>query len=134
MRLINKNINMVLTNHLINYPVPSNLTYFYSFGFLAGITLSVQLISGVALAMHYTPHVDYAFHSVEHIMRDVRGGWFLRYSHANGASIFFAILYIHVLRGMYYKSYRWPKQLLWVSGVAILFLLMGTAFLGYVLP
>ena len=96
--------------------------------------LVTQLLSGIALAMHFTPHVDLAFLSVEHIMRDVNGGWLIRYIHANGASMFFITVYIHIARGLYYGSYMQPRQLLWCSGVLIFILMMGTAFMGYVLP
>lgn len=123
----------LLNDHLIDYPTPSNLTLFWNYGFLAGICLSIQLISGIALAMHYTPHVDLAFLSVEHIMRDVNNGWLLRYSHANGASLFFIVVYIHIGRGLYYGSYIQPRGFVWSIGVIILLLMMGTAFLGYVL-
>jgi len=119
---------------LVDSPLPSNISYFWSFGSLAGILLGTQLITGIALAMHYTPHVDLAFISVEHIMRDVNYGWLLRYIHANGASMFFIIVYIHIARGLYYGSYTSPRELLWSVGVIIFFLMMGTAFMGYVLP
>jgi ubiquinol-cytochrome c reductase cytochrome b subunit len=94
----------------------------------------VQIATGIFLAMHYTPHVDLAFLSVEHIMRDVEGGWFLRYMHANGASMFFIVVYIHMFRGLYYGSYASPRELLWCVGVVILLLMIITAFIGYVLP
>ena len=98
-----------LNDHLIDYPTPSNLTYWWGFGSLAGICLLVQIATGIFLAMHYTPHVDLAFASVEHIMRDVHGGWFLRYMHANGASMFFIVVYLHLFRGLYYGSYVRPR-------------------------
>jgi len=101
---------------------------------MAGIFLVVQILTGIFLAMHYTPHVDLAFLSVEHIMRDVNNGWLIRYLHANGASMFFAIVYIHVARGIYYGSYQKPRGFVWVVGVVILILMMATAFMGYVLP
>ena len=123
----------LINDHLVDYPTPSNLTLFWNYGFLAGMCLSVQLITGIALAMHYTPHVDLAFLSVEHIMRDVNNGWFLRYAHANGASMFFITVFIHVGRGLYYGSYAQPRGLVWSLGVLILVLMMATAFLGYVL-
>ena len=119
---------------LVDSALPSNISYFWSFGSLAGLLLVTQLITGIALAMHYTPHVDLAFISVEHIMRDVNYGWLLRYIHANGASMFFIIVYIHIARGLYYGSYTSPRELLWSAGVIIFFLMMGTAFMGYVLP
>lgn len=134
MRILrSKPLNWV-NSHLIDYPVPSNISYFWSFGSLAGLCLVIQLLSGIFLAMHYTPNISLAFNSVEHIMRDVNAGWLLRYLHANGASAFFIILYIHIGRGLYYGSYLHPKQWLWCSGIFIFILTMGTAFMGYVLP
>lgn len=124
----------LVDNHLIHYPTPINITYAWSFGSSAGICLVVQILSGVFLAMHYTPHIDYAFSSVEHIMRDVNYGWLIRYIHANGASMFFIVVYCHIFRGLYYGSYMHPRQLLWCSGVVIFILMMATAFMGYVLP
>ena len=123
-----------LDNHIIHYPTPINLTYAWSFGSSAGICLIIQMISGIFLAMHYTPHIDLAFSSVEHIMRDVNHGWLIRYIHANGASMFFIVVYCHIFRGLYYGSYMHPRQLLWCSGVLIFILMMATAFMGYVLP
>ena len=105
-----------LNDHLIDYPTPSNLSYWWNFGSLAGICLVIQIITGVFLAMHYTPHVDLAFLSVEHIMRDVTGGWLLRYIHANGASMFFIVVYLHIFRGLYYGSYASPRELVWCFG------------------
>jgi len=131
------NINYLLAfvdNHIIHYPTPINLTYAWSFGSTAGICLVIQIISGIFLAMHYTPHIDLAFSSVEHIMRDVKHGWLIRYIHANGASMFFILVYCHIFRGLYYGSYMHPRQLLWCSGVIIFILMMATAFMGYVLP
>ena len=131
------NNNYVLSfidNHIIHYPSPINLSYAWSFGSSAGICLGIQIFSGIFLAMHYTPHIDLAFSSVEHIMRDVNNGWLIRYIHANGASMFFIVTYCHIFRGLYYGSYIHPRQLLWCSGVIILILMMGTAFMGYVLP
>jgi ubiquinol-cytochrome c reductase cytochrome b subunit len=124
----------VFNNHLIDYPSPINLSYAWSFGSLAGICLVIQLITGIFLAMHYTPHIDLAFSSVEHIMRDVNGGWLIRYMHANGASMFFIVVYTHLFRGLYYGSYIAPREHLWCSGVVIFLLMMATAFMGYVLP
>ena len=124
----------VLNSHVIDYPTPSNLTYAWSFGSTAGICLVIQILTGVFLAMHYTPHIDLAFNSVEHIMRDVNNGWLIRYMHANGASMFFIVVYCHIFRGLYYGSYMFPRQLLWCSGVLIFILMMATAFMGYVLP
>ena len=123
-----------LNDHLIEYPTPSNLSYWWGFGSLAGICLMLQILTGIFLAMHYTPHVDLAFMSVEHIMRDVEGGWFLRYMHANGASMFFIVVYLHMFRGLYYGSYSSPRELVWIVGVVIFLLMILTAFIGYVLP
>ena len=123
-----------LDNHLIHYPTPINLSYAWSFGSTAGICLVVQIISGIFLAMHYTPHIDLAFSSVEHIMRDINNGWLIRYIHANGASMFFILVYSHIFRGLYYGSFMKPRELLWCSGVIIFILMMATAFMGYVLP
>jgi ubiquinol-cytochrome c reductase cytochrome b subunit len=124
----------VANNHLIDYPSPINLSYAWSFGSLAGICLVIQLVTGIFLAMHYTPHIDLAFSSVEHIMRDVNSGWLIRYMHANGASMFFIVVYSHLFRGLYYGSYIAPREHLWCSGVVIFLLMMATAFMGYVLP
>jgi ubiquinol-cytochrome c reductase cytochrome b subunit len=123
----------IVNDHLIDYPTPSNLNLFWNYGFLAGMCLAIQIITGILLAMHYTAHVDLAFLSVEHIMRDVNGGWLLRYCHANGASMFFIVVFIHVGRGLYYNSYATPRAIVWIAGVVILILMMATAFLGYVL-
>ena len=123
-----------LNDHLIEYPTPTNLNYWWGFGSLAGICLILQILTGIFLAMHYTPHVDLAFMSVEHIMRDVEGGWFLRYMHANGASMFFIVVYLHMFRGLYYGSYASPRELVWIVGVIIFLLMILTAFIGYVLP
>lgn len=131
----NKNsINAFLTSHIVDYPTPSNLNYFWSFGSLAGLCLVIQLVTGIFLAMHYTTHVDFAFNSVEHIMRDVNNGWLIRYLHANGASFFFIVIYCHIFRGLYFGSYMTPRGLLWASGVVIFLAMMATAFMGYVLP
>ncbi|GAA4780349.1 cytochrome b N-terminal domain-containing protein [Stakelama sediminis] len=116
------------------YPVPRNLNYWWNFGVLAGAALAVQIITGVVLAMHYAANGAVAFDSVEHIMRDVNGGWFLRYAHANGASMFFIVVYIHIFRGLYYGSYKPPREMVWLLGVVIFLLMMATAFMGYVLP
>lgn len=132
---VNKNYLVgLIDSHIIHYPSPITLTYAWSFGSLAGICLVIQMISGIFLAMHYTPHIDLAFSSVEHIMRDVNNGWLVRYIHANGASMFFILVYSHMCRGLYYGSYMEPRELLWCSGVILFFLMMGTAFTGYVLP
>ena len=123
-----------INDHLIDYPTPSNLNYMWSFGSLAGLCLLIQIATGIFLAMHYTAHVDLAFLSVEHIMRDVEGGWLLRYMHANGASMFFLVVYMHIFRNLYYGSYASPRELVWIMGVIILLLMIITAFIGYVLP
>lgn len=127
-------IVQLINAHLIDYPTPSNISYFWNFGFLAGMCLVIQIVTGIALAMHYTPHVDLAFLSLESIMRDVNGGWLLRYTHANGASMFFIVVYIHIGRGLYYGSYAEPRGFVWILGTVILLLMMATAFMGYVLP
>ena len=119
---------------LIEYRTPRNLNAFWNFGSLAGFFLVVQIITGVVLAMHYTPHVDHAFDSVQHIMRDVNYGWLIRSVHANGASFFFICVYIHIFRGLYYGSYKEPRELLWWLGIIILIVMMMSAFMGYVLP
>ena len=134
MRWNKKSLFAVINNHLIDYPTPINLNYFYGFGSLAGIMLVIQILTGIFLAMHYTPHIDLAFNSVEHIMRDVNYGWMIRYLHANTASFFFLFVYLHIGRGLYYGSYKAPRALVWSIGVIILILMMATAFLGYVLP
>ncbi len=125
-----------LLDHAVGsgYPTPKNLSYWWNFGSLAGLVLVIQIATGIVLAMHYTPHVDMAFASVERIMRDVNFGWLIRYVHANGASAFFVVVYIHIFRGLYYGSYREPRELLWIIGVIILLCMMATAFMGYVLP
>jgi ubiquinol-cytochrome c reductase cytochrome b/c1 subunit len=124
----------MLQHELYEYPTPRNLSYWWNFGSLAGIMLVVMIVTGIVLAMQYTPHADLAFDSVERIMRDVNFGWMLRYAHMNGASMFFAIVYIHMFRGLYYGSYKQPRELLWILGVVILVLMIATAFMGYVLP
>ncbi len=116
------------------YPVPRNLNYWWNFGVLAGVALVCQIVTGIVLAMHYAPNALVAFGSTEHIMRDVNGGWFLRYAHANGASMFLAVVYVHIGRGLYYGSYKAPREMVWLLGVVIFLLMMATAFMGYVLP
>ena len=123
-----------LNRELNDYPTPRNLNYWWNFGSLAGVMLIIMIVTGVALAMHYVPDANLAFGSVEHIMRDVNYGWMIRYIHLNGASFFFIVTYIHIFRGLYYGSYKEPRELLWILGVVILLLMMATAFLGYVLP
>ena len=116
------------------FPMPKNLNYWWNFGALASVALIVMIVTGIVLAMHYTAHTSMAFDSVEHIMRDVNYGWLIRYIHSNGASMFFIAVYIHIFRGLYYGSYKAPRELLWMLGVVILLLMMATAFMGYVLP
>ena len=117
-----------------DFPSPRNFNYWWSFGGMAMLLLAIMMASGIVLAMQYTPHVDYAYDSVERIMRDVNYGWLLRYMHLNGASFFFAVVYIHIFRGLYYGSHKSPRELLWILGVIILLFMMVTAFTGYVLP
>lgn len=116
------------------FPTPKNFNYFWNFGAIAMVMLVTMIITGIVLAMHYVPNTSMAFESVERIMRDVNGGWLLRYLHANGASFFFIAVYIHIFRGMYYGSYKNPREILWILGVLIFLLMMATAFMGYVLP
>ena len=116
------------------YPVPRNLNHFWNFGVLAGVALTIQIITGIILAMHYAANGAIAFDSVEHIMRNVNQGWLLRYAHANGASFFFIVTYIHIFRGLYYGSYKAPREMVWLLGLVIFLLMMATAFMGYVLP
>ena len=123
-----------MDHELNDYPTPRNLSYWWNFGSLAGIMLVIMIVTGIFLAMQYTPHVNYAFDSVERIMRDVNYGWLMRYLHMNGASFFFILVYIHLFRGLFYGSYKAPRELLWMLGVVILLLMMATAFMGYVLP
>nr|YP_009504384.1 cytochrome b [Gracilaria chouae]ATG87373.1 cytochrome b [Gracilaria chouae]AWX65715.1 cytochrome b [Gracilaria chouae] len=134
MRLLKRPLISIVNNHLIDYPTPINIHYAWNFGFLASICLIIQILTGIFLAMHYTPHVELAFTSVEHIMRDVNYGWLLRYIHSNGASMFFIVVYIHIFRGLYFSSYTKPRHWVWVIGVAIFLLMIITAFIGYVLP
>ena len=124
----------VLREALVDHPTPRNLNYWWNFGSLAGITLVIMIVSGLLLSMHYVAHVDLAFDSVEHIMRDVNYGWLLRYIHSVGSSMFFLIVYIHISRGLYYGSYKSPREVLWWLGIIIFFLMIITAFLGYTLP
>jgi ubiquinol-cytochrome c reductase cytochrome b subunit len=124
----------MVQHELYEYPTPRNLSYWWNFGSLAGIMLVIMIVTGVVLAMYYTPNSNEAFDSVERIMRDVNYGWLLRYIHMNGASLFFVVVYIHIFRGLYYGSYKYPREFLWMLGVVILLLMMATAFMGYVLP
>jgi quinol-cytochrome oxidoreductase complex cytochrome b subunit len=118
----------------VDYPTPRNLNYWWTFGGILSLCLASQLITGIILVMHYNPGADHAFASVEHIMRDVNYGWLIRYMHANGASMFFIAVYVHMLRGLYYGSYKAPREVLWILGCVIYLLMMATAFMGYVLP
>jgi len=123
-----------INNQIISYPTPINLNYNWSYGSSAGICLIIQIVTGIFLSIHYTAHSEYAFSSIEHIIRNVKGGWFLRYSHANGASFFFIVVFAHIFRSIYHGSYAFPRRSLWFSGIVILFIIIATAFLGYVLP
>ena len=124
----------MLDHEAYHYPVPKNLNYMWNFGVLSGLALVIMIVTGIVLAMNYTAHVDHAFGSVERIMRDVNHGWLIRYIHMNTASFFFIVVYIHMFRGLYYGSYKAPRELLWMLGVVIFLLMMATAFMGYVLP
>ena len=133
--IIKNNILLNAVHHSgVSYPVPVNLTYWWNFGILALVCLVIQILTGIFLAMHYVPNADLAFASVDHIMRDINYGWLIRYLHANGASMFFLVVYVHIFRGLYYGSYTNPRQLVWCTGVVILLLMILTAFMGYVLP
>ena len=123
-----------LMHHLRDYPTPKNLNYWWTFGGILTFCLITQIVTGLVLAMHYVAHVDLAFDSVEHIMRDVNYGWLIRYIHSVGASMFFLIVYIHISRGLYYGSYKYPREVLWWLGIIIFLLMIATAFLGYTLP
>ncbi|MBF0391618.1 MAG: cytochrome b/b6 [Alphaproteobacteria bacterium] len=124
----------MLKHSAVDYPTPKNLSYWWNFGSLAGFVLVIMILSGIFLAMNYTANTSMAFESVERIMRDVNYGWLLRYLHANGGSMFFIVVYIHMFRGMYYGSYKGPRELLWWLGLLIMVAMMATAFMGYVLP
>ena len=135
MRILKSHPLLKLVNsYLIDASQPSNISYAWNFGSLLLICLVIQIITGVTLAMHYSPNVLEAFNSIEHIMRDVNNGWLVRYLHSNTASAFFFIVYLHIGRGMYYGSYKAPRTLVWIIGTVIFILMMATAFLGYVLP
>jgi len=135
MRIIKSHPLLRLVNaYLIDAPTPANISYLWNFGSLLALCLIIQIVTGVTLAMHYTPSVAEAFNSVEHIMRDVNNGWLVRYLHANTASAFFFLVYLHIGRGLYYGSYKSPRTLTWAIGTVILIIMMATAFLGYVLP
>ncbi|MDE0765238.1 MAG: cytochrome b N-terminal domain-containing protein [Amylibacter sp.] len=118
----------------MTFPTPKNLNWMWIWGIILTFCLGLQIITGIILVMHYTPHVDLAFDSVEHIMRDVNGGWAFRYLHANGASLFFIAVYAHIFRGLYYGSYKAPREITWILGMLIYLMMMATGFLGYVLP
>ena len=120
-----------LYSYLIYYPSPMNLNYFRNFGFMSGIFLVIQFITGIFLSMFYTPEVDHAFESVQHIMRDINYGWLIRYMHSNGASFFFLVVYVHMFRGIYYGSFNKPREILWIIGVIILLLMILTAFFEF---
>ncbi|WP_068086359.1 cytochrome b [Polycladidibacter stylochi] len=124
----------LIRGSFVDFPTPKNLNYWWTFGGIAFAVLVAQIITGIVLVMHYTPHETLAFASVEHIMRDVNYGWLVRYLHANGASFFFIAVYIHILRGLYYGSYKAPREISWILGVLIFLVMMATAFMGYVLP
>jgi quinol-cytochrome oxidoreductase complex cytochrome b subunit len=119
---------------IVTFPTPKNLNYWWTFGGILSLMLGMQIVTGIILAMHYVPHVDYAFNSVQRIMRDVNYGWLIRDLHANGASMFFLAVYIHMFRNLYYGSYKAPREVLWILGCIIYLLMIGTAFFGYVLP
>jgi ubiquinol-cytochrome c reductase cytochrome b subunit len=129
----NTPLSNTISNHLFYYPTPSHLSYNWSYGSLVGLFFALQIVTGIILAMHYTPHIDYAFASVEHIMTDVNGGYLFRYFHANGASAVFILMYLHIARNLYYQSYL-TRRVLWYTGLVIFLLMMATAFIGYVLP
>lgn len=133
-RFGNFGIISTVINHLIYYPTPITLSYNWSFGSLAGICLMLQIVTGLFLTMHYVPSSDFAFASIEHIMRDVNYGWLVRYMHSNGASLFFILVYLHIARGMYYRLWQGRLLFVWLIGVTIFLLLMATAFMGYILP
>ncbi|MCE3290033.1 MAG: cytochrome b, partial [Caulobacter sp.] len=127
-------VGRLVWDSFVDYPTPRNLNYWWTFGGILSLCLGVQIVSGIVLAMHYTPSASGAFASVEHIMRDVNYGWLIRYTHANGASMFFIAVYLHMFRGLYYGSYKPPREVLWILGCVIYLLMMATAFMGYVLP
>lgn len=127
-------VTRLVWDSFVDYPTPRNLNYWWTFGGILSLCLAVQIVSGIVLAMHYNPSAQGAFASVEHIMRDVNYGWLIRYTHANGASMFFIAVYLHMFRGLYYGSYKPPREILWILGCVIYLLMMATAFMGYVLP
>ncbi len=121
-------------DQLMDFPTPKNLNYWWTFGGILAFCLGTQIATGVVLAMHYVPNASMAFDSVEQIRRDVNYGWLIQFIHANGASMMFLAVYIHMFRGIYYGSYKAPREVLWLLGMIIYFLMMATAFFGYVLP
>ena len=121
---------LTLANHLTDYPTPKNLNYWWTFGGILTFCLITQIVTGLVLAMHYIAHADMAFSSVEHIMRDVNYGWLLRYVHANGASMFFLAVYIHIFRSLFYGSYKSPREIIWILGIIIYLLTDGSCFYG----
>jgi len=135
-RILNSqhSILQLISNHVLLYPTPINFSYAYSFGSLVGLVFAIQIMTGIFLAMHYTAHTELAFSSVVHIMTDVKNGYLIRYLHANGASMVFILLYIHIGRGLYFRSYVYTRRYLWWSGIVIFLLMIITAFIGYVLP
>ncbi|MEG9883212.1 MAG: cytochrome b N-terminal domain-containing protein [Hyphomicrobiales bacterium] len=124
----------LLKRQVVDFPTPKNLNYWWTFGGILTVFLALQIVTGIVLVMHYTPNTALAFNSIEFIMREVNYGWLIRYMHANGASFFFIAVYIHIFRGLYYGSYKAPREVLWILGVMILLVMMATAFMGYVLP
>jgi len=134
LKFSNTTLGRLISNHSWFYPTPINLSYLWSFGSIAGIILGSQILTGIFLAMHYVANIHNSFADLEHIMRDVVGGYGLRYMHANGASMFFIVIYIHIARGIYYGSYKEPRTKLWSSGVILFVLMMAAGFMGYVLP
>jgi len=135
MRIIKSHSLLKLVNaYLIDASQPSNISYLWNFGSLLAVCLIIQIVTGVTLAMHYSPNVNEAFNSIEHIMRDVNNGWLIRYLHSNTASAFFLLVYLHIGRGMYYGSYKAPRTLVWIIGTIMLIVMILIGFLGYVLP
>ena len=133
MRILKSHSLLRLFNsYVVDSPQPANISYMWNFGSLLATCLVIQILTGAFLAMHYQAHVDFAFNSVEHIMRDVNNGWLIRYTHANVASFFFIFVYMHIARNMYYGSYKSPRVLVWSIGTIILILMMAIAFLGYI--
>ena len=124
----------MMDNEYGKFPTPRNFNYFWNFGAIAMVMLGIMILTGIFLAMNYVPHTSMAFESVERMSRDVNYGWLLRYAHMNGASFFFIAVYIHIFRGLYYGSYKNPRELIWISGVIIMLLMMATSFMGYALP